>query len=775
MDTTRLRRRRAGPAPGLPGGPRGRGRAPRAPRDGRRGCPRDRGVGGRRRAPCRRPARRAARSAAEPARPRGPRSPAGRARTGPARTIGGQGPGADAGAATRPATRRGGTPGPVPARRPRCGSAAGRRRAMTPGRRFDTGRRTTRYRHGVVKAPISVTALRAAIAEELRIQRRPVTVRVIDRADLRDGRLELRVEPEYAQRTGDVPHRIDETLEGAGIREATEERWRGQIEAVEPIHRSLVVTLTGESRPVPGDRALISLFDYLRSLEAWAGSIDELPPMFVQLARRMTPGGATVALDPPEGLRAAQRRAVELAGRPVLLVWGPPGTGKTYTLASIVERHVAAGRRVLVVSTTNVAVDLLVLAIDDAFRRAGSPLEPGVLVRPGMPVNARLKNDPDRRHLLRWTEALDDLAARERMLEDRKRLLEAELARAQRNASRRGDLLSELASVRTALRELTQTRNEILKRLTRDAQIVVTTCALYVSNELVHKKEYEVTIVDEASMVPAAVTARLLADARMAFVFGGDFMQLPPVSRASSRNACATTWFAQSIFEIAGATETPERRRLLARRTMVMLDEQSRMCEPIARVVSKTFYDGNLRTVGRPAVGVSGPGWPEDPVVIVDPLAYELPPGTPPVSSRPVKAEPSGQTWDRSAHVARDLVERALAALDERTSFIVTAPYRQQAELLRKLVSPLDDGERLAAGTIHQMQGSEADVVIFDPVAPLGWFLARSSSAARLINVALSRARSQLIVLARAHELAGNPWLVEITRVAVRWPDVAPP
>ena len=43
--------------------------------------------------------------------------------------------------------------------------------------------------------------------------------------------------------------------------------------------------------------------------------------------------------------------------QPITFVWGPPGTGKTQTLAKIALAHIAQGKRVLMVSYSNVSVD----------------------------------------------------------------------------------------------------------------------------------------------------------------------------------------------------------------------------------------------------------------------------------------------------------------------------------------------------------------------------------------------------------------------------------
>ncbi len=57
-------------------------------------------------------------------------------------------------------------------------------------------------------------------------------------------------------------------------------------------------------------------------------------------------------------LNTSQKRAVDSSViSQVSIIWGPPGTGKTKTIASAVEAHLNAGRRVLLVSHANNAVD----------------------------------------------------------------------------------------------------------------------------------------------------------------------------------------------------------------------------------------------------------------------------------------------------------------------------------------------------------------------------------------------------------------------------------
>lgn len=88
--------------------------------------------------------------------------------------------------------------------------------------------------------------------------------------------------------------------------------------------------------------------------------------------------------------QGAQADAFRACTRPgTALVWGPPGTGKTTVLARVIDHHVTRGRRVLLVSGTNVAVDN---ALQGAVTLRNPP--PGELLRVGTPHLASVANDP---------------------------------------------------------------------------------------------------------------------------------------------------------------------------------------------------------------------------------------------------------------------------------------------------------------------------------------------------------------------------------------------
>jgi superfamily I DNA and/or RNA helicase len=88
---------------------------------------------------------------------------------------------------------------------------------------------------------------------------------------------------------------------------------------------------------------------------------------------------------------------------------------------------------------------------------------------------------------------------------------------------------------------------------------------------------------------------------------------------------------------------------------------------------------------------------------------------------------------------------------------VVCTPFRAQATLLQR---GLADRPHLRVGTIHKMQGQEADVCIFDPAQAGHPFLTSSPEAPRLVNVGASRARRALVICNSPAYLARNPLLM---------------
>ena len=63
-------------------------------------------------------------------------------------------------------------------------------------------------------------------------------------------------------------------------------------------------------------------------------------------------------------ITTGQQTAVQMSKeQPITFVWGPPGTGKTQTLAKIALAHIEHGNRVLMLSYSNVSVDGAIMRV----------------------------------------------------------------------------------------------------------------------------------------------------------------------------------------------------------------------------------------------------------------------------------------------------------------------------------------------------------------------------------------------------------------------------
>ncbi|MER5882953.1 AAA domain-containing protein [Streptomyces sp. NPDC001941] len=135
-------------------------------------------------------------------------------------------------------------------------------------------------------------------------------------------------------------------------------------------------------------------------------------PLATALATAAIGGSSVHAADPP-GFHPAQADAYRAClGEGVHLVWGPPGTGKTTVLKRAIGDLIAQGRRVLLVSATNIAVDNALLGVVRE-KRHGS----GDIVRVGPPHLREVAEDPSVSLPLMVRARLSEAAARRTALE----------------------------------------------------------------------------------------------------------------------------------------------------------------------------------------------------------------------------------------------------------------------------------------------------------------------------------------------------------------------
>ena len=488
---------------------------------------------------------------------------------------------------------------------------------------------------------------------------------------------------------------------------------------------------------------------------------------FGQLPPRL--GREAACLPSSEDLNAPQRDALErVLGSSTQLVWGPPGTGKSRLVARSALELARRGR-VLVTATTNGAVD-------EIAGRLAAIADPALLERDRIiRVGFELAAIPEAR-----TDFGAALARRieggaggvDRELAELERRLGGRGARGGRGAARARPPVAPAAGARSgsaagaaaanpyaragrllalarsrgdaeAARTLGHAIMEIARqaeRVLEEADIILTTFARLSIREELRRLRFESLVVDEASTAPLPYVALAASRVRGAVVAVGDFRQLPPVVVSTAPNA--ERWLRTDLFRETGVVDEARGDGLPSKRDELcaMLDVQYRMVPEIREVVSEFFYGGRLRDAPEVAVRVRR----GRAVRVLDTSALD---------PRVERADGSRRN-PAHAEVVADLL--AQAARDGIPDIAVVSPYRAQTRHLRTLVRRRFGGAApagLRVSTIHRFQGREKRLVVIDTVdAPPGrsWFLdeRRNRDFPRLLNVALSRAREQLVVVA---------------------------
>ena len=279
-----------------------------------------------------------------------------------------------------------------------------------------------------------------------------------------------------------------------------------------------------------------------------------------------------VAANPLSGhafrwLRRAQRQALKLVQYSSSFLYGPPGTGKTTTLGVLLAEylHMNPRARVLLLSTTNHAVDQATVAVDKALEQSKREALRKTIKRLGSRFVA------------------SHYAGREHLLPVHDKRLIKQLADLQ--AQRPSDTeLAELRLWKEQVQALEQKlRSQSLEVLRQNRlSCMTTTRAAFTLQDLRTLPTFDLVVFDEASQVGLAHALALMPLGR-SHLFAGDPQQLSPVVRSPA--TLVQRWLGSSPFS----------KKPVNGPSVCFLDEQSRMAEPICGLVSHLFYDGALR------------------------------------------------------------------------------------------------------------------------------------------------------------------------------------
>lgn len=330
------------------------------------------------------------------------------------------------------------------------------------------------------------------------------------------------------------------------------------------------------------------------------------------------------------------------------LIHGPPGTGKTRTLARLAQVCLDRGERVLVVCPTNVALDRLLI----------------YLMKLGVSDLLRIGSIQS---------------------------ISEEFSSAVERLSKPHTLLRNLASSGMGT-------NAFRNRVNR-SPLVGATAYQCSAHPLFSSQRFDRVIVDEAGQLDEPSTLGPLALAGR-FALGGDHLQLPPIVLSRADTADQATGLEQSLFErLFRSCPTARVSRL---RT------QYRMNTEIQEIPSRVFYEGALvaspdaatrrlnidsRLSDDPEIGRIID--PDQPVVFVD-----------------IPGRDSAKARPEEALIACKIVERLVRLGVPASEIGVITPYRAQQAMIRSGLNHGRPGDSTSVDTVDRFQGGEKEVII---------------------------------------------------------------
>jgi superfamily I DNA and/or RNA helicase len=272
----------------------------------------------------------------------------------------------------------------------------------------------------------------------------------------------------------------------------------------------------------------------------------------------------------------AVKRSLEMFQDPkkhLILIHGPPGTGKTSVLIEILKQIGILKQKeqrkykILILGPSNLSVDNIVERLGD---RCG-------ILRIGHP--SRVLESCQRSTLDFWSENCDEGKLLKDVQKEIDNLVKNQLPKC-KNREERRVIYGELKLLRQERKKREKTlQSDLIKR----AEIVACTLSTACGKKLKGMK-FDLAIIDEAgqALLPETLIAPILANK---IIFAGDHCQLPP----TVMNPLIKDQLEISLFE-----------HLIKKRTdddyiEVMLKEQYRMNERIMKWSNSKFYFNQLR------------------------------------------------------------------------------------------------------------------------------------------------------------------------------------
>lgn len=256
---------------------------------------------------------------------------------------------------------------------------------------------------------------------------------------------------------------------------------------------------------------------------------------------------------------------------------------------------------------------------------------------------------------------------------------------------------------------------------------------------------YDLVIIDEASQCDIASMIPLLYRAKRAVIIGdpNQLKHITTMTRQQDRELVAKhevdacfSYCVHSLFDLAISVGHQN--------DLVHLRDHHRSHADIIEFSNKEFYNGLLRVATNYA-RLRFPYGSDNSVIWKDVVGDTVRPQ-------------AGSAYNQKEIDAVIVQLQALVNVNYNGSIGVVTPFKRQAELItyylknqhQNLYDELVRNHEFISATAHKFQGDERDVIIFSPVVSNGspqGTLNFLSSTPNLFNVAITRARANLIVI----------------------------
>lgn len=487
----------------------------------------------------------------------------------------------------------------------------------------------------------------------------------------------------------------------------------------------------------------------------------------------------------------------------VALIHGPPGTGKTTTVAELIRQAVNRGMKVLVTAPSNVAVDNVLerlaassSASSSSSKKKGKASQkyssatntnntaPLRMVRLGHP--ARIKPS-----ILAYSlEALVQNHDGTEIVKDVRKELQSYLRILTSSKSRGTDKRLAYQEVKSLRKEVRTREEKVVQELVKTAQVVLAT-TVGASSRLLRSiaddrdsttKGFDLVIIDEAAQaLEASCWIPILKGRKL--VLAGDHKQLPPTIMC--KHSKVQAGLGKTLFERLmnlygddqknGVNETAndgeQKKEVQEPRVSRMLKVQYRMHEHISNWASKVSYHGGLlthesvkhRTIGQ-LVKEQGTNEKHDNINKIDSESKDDSKEDDVVSDVALllvdtagcgmyeSESSSGSRFNEGeAQIVAKHVQSLLDKGMRQEQIAVITPYNGQVEILRAKLLP--DHPKLEIRSVDGFQGGEREAVVLSLVRSSDRVGKKGDSGIgflrdnRRLNVAVTRAKRHCCVI----------------------------